>query len=82
MKYYKSNRIVKLGDSIMVKFCNPNKKAKVSLIIYPDTKDSTEWSAPNGGAVIEFEDGSIILCMSSGPDEDIVFLNRDTIKKD
>ena len=60
-----------------MKSINPNQLAQVRDVIDIVTNDSIEWSAPNGGVVLEFGDGRILVCMTSGPDEDIAFFKRD-----
>lgn len=76
MKYRNSNIEVKVGDTVSVNFTGKVAFAKVSNIIYPGTQDAIDWSAPEGGIMVESEETGLILCNDFENDEDVKFVRR------
>lgn len=71
---YKNNKLVKTGDIININFLGKVHEVCVRKVILPDTQDALDWSASQGGILIESEQIGLILCRII--DEDIVFVKR------
>ncbi len=78
MKYLNTNTKAKVGDIVLITHAKKNDfECKILKIILPNTVDDEDWAAPNGGVLIEFDTGGLMLL--SYLDEDIEFIRRGKI---
>lgn len=69
--FYTDGTEVFLNDIVLV---NPNRTAHVQLVLEPGSSLANAYSAPNGGIVIEFDDGDYQMWPSTN--EDIRLVRR------
>ncbi len=72
---YGVGKEIKVGDSVKIHRGNGIfVECEVVKIILPNTNDARDWSAPNGGVLIQ--DSKIGLTLWNIIDEDLVFVKR------
>lgn len=75
LKYLNTNIEAKEGDIVRIAQGEGRySECKILKVIVPNTVDAVEWSAPNGGVLIEGENYG--LCLWNYLDEDIDFISR------
>jgi hypothetical protein len=72
---YSTGKEIKVGDFIKIYHGNGIFiESEVVKIILPNTDDAKDWSAPNGGVLIQ--NSKIGLTLWNIMDEDLVFVKR------
>jgi hypothetical protein len=72
---YSTGKEIKVGDSVKIHHGNGIFiESEVVKIILPNTDEAKDWSAPNGGVLIQ--DNKIGLTLWNIIDEDLVFVKR------
>lgn len=69
--FYTDGTVVRKLDKVVV---HPSRHARVKLLLEPGSELAHAYSCPEGGLVLEFEDGDCQVW--SQPDEDITFIQR------
>ena len=75
MKYMSGIEVME-GDIVSVHYVGEPVEGVVLQVILPNTPDADDWSAPNGGAMIEAGDLGLFVHESLEDAEDIVFVRR------
>ncbi len=72
---YSTEKEIKVGDSVKIYHGEDSyAEGEVVEIILPNSTESKDWSAPNGGVLIQ--DSKIGLTLWNVIDEDLVFVKR------
>jgi hypothetical protein len=72
---YGTGKEIKVGDSVKIHHGDGIfAESVVVKLILPNTVDAKDWSAPNGGVLIQ--DSKIGLTLWNITDEDLVFIKR------
>ena len=72
---YGTGKEIKMGDCVKIHYGDGVfTESEVVKIILPNTVEAKDWSAPNGGILIQ--DNKIGLTLWNVIDEDLVFVKR------
>jgi hypothetical protein len=71
---YLSGEVVMAGDIVRVTFQTSPVEAHVVSVLTPGSADALEWSAPEGGVMVDSKATGRVLW--GRPDEDMVFVRR------
>jgi hypothetical protein len=73
---YKDGTEVREGDVVLIRHTDSSFRGVVSKLIRPGTIDAGDWSAPEGGVLIEGGGLGLSVIKSLEQDEDVVFVSR------
>jgi len=79
MKYMSGIEVME-GDVVSVHYVGEPVEGVVLQVILPNTPDADDWSAPNGGALIEAGALGLFVNRFLEHDEDIDFVRRASSK--
>lgn len=73
---YKNGVEVREGDIVLIAHGRGAEQGVVRKVLLPGTQDALDWSAPDGGVLIEGGGLGLSVSASLEDDEDVVFVRR------